>query len=374
MAQASTPGLTRAAGIQVRKARRLPLSGETFHSVGDQVAAADIVARTELPGPVSVLKISHRLGCQPTELQELMTVGEGEAVEVGQTLAESKGFFGFFKSQFKSTVAGTIDSISKVNGQVYVRGAPVPVEVGAYVDGEVVEVLPGEGVVVEATATFVQGIFGVGGETGGPLIFGVEGREESLEPGGVTAGMAGAVVVAGAHLSAATIAKAREVGVAGLVGGALHDQDLRALLGHDIGVAITGNEELGITLVVTEGFGQMPMSISTWDLLREQEGQRASLNGATQIRAGVLRPEIIIPTPGKGVAAAEAERDLLTLDPGRRIVVIRHPWFGRTGSVTKMIVQPQRVESESKVRVLEVRFDDGEVAVVPRANVERIEE
>ncbi|MCH7493879.1 hypothetical protein IIA16_04120 [bacterium] len=74
------------------------------------------------------------------------------------------------------------------------------------------------------------------------------------------------------------------------------------------------------------------------------------------------------------MAESAEERDLLTLDAGKRVVVIRHPWFGRTGTVTKMIVQPQRVESESKVRVLELRFDDGETAVVPRANVERIEE
>ncbi|MCH7493880.1 hypothetical protein IIA16_04125, partial [bacterium] len=262
----------------------------------DLLAAADIVARTELPGPVSVLKISHRLGCQPAELQDLMTVELGAEIEVGQTLAESKGFFGLFKSQFLSTVAGTIDSISKVNGQVYVRGAPLPVEVAAYVDGEVVELLAGEGVVVECIATFVQGIFGVGGETGGPLLFGVESREESMGPEAVTAQMAGAVVVAGAHLAADTITKAREIGVAGLVGGALHDQDLRAMLGYDIGVAITGNESLGITLVVTEGFGQMPMSRATWELLRAQEGRQASINGATQIRAGVLRPEIIIPS------------------------------------------------------------------------------
>jgi hypothetical protein len=32
------------------------------------------------------------------------------------------------------------------------------------------------------------------------------------------------------------------------------------------------------------------------------------------------------------------------------------------------------VESETKVRVLEVEFDNGKVAVVPRANIEMIEE
>ena len=43
----------------------------------------------------------------------------------------------------------------------------MPVEVDAYIDGMVTEILPGEGVVVEAEGAFIQGIFGVGGETCG---------------------------------------------------------------------------------------------------------------------------------------------------------------------------------------------------------------
>ena len=37
------------------------------------------------------------------------------------------------------------------------------------------------------------------------------------------------------------------------------------------------------------------MGQQTYDLLSESNGRLASINGATQIRAGVIRPEIIIP-------------------------------------------------------------------------------
>ena len=66
-------------------------------------------------------------------------------------------------------------------------------------------------------------------------------------------------------------------------------------MGYEIGVAITGDEEVGLTLIVTEGFGRMAMSMNTFKLLKSANGKNASINGATQIRAGVLRPEIIIP-------------------------------------------------------------------------------
>jgi len=370
MAQAFTPGLTRAAGLKVIKIRRLPLLGETLFKIGDKVSATDIVARTDLPGPVSVLKISHRLGCQPSELKDFMSVGEGDTISNGQVIAESKGFMGFFKSEFKSNTDGIIESISKVNGQVYVRGTPIPVEMEAYIDGKIIDVMKDEGVMVETVATMVQGIFGVGGETGGKLVFGVNSPSDVLTPSDLKEDMKDCIVIAGACLTQETIMKAKSIGIRGLVGGALHDKDLRSFLGYDIGVAITGNENIGITLVATEGFGELKMDSNTWSLLKSCEGKRASINGATQIRAGVLRPEIIIPTPEE--KSKDSDSGAGSLDIGTKIVVIRNPYFGLTGTVLELIVEPQRLESEAKVRVLKVKLENGDEAVVPRANIERL--
>ena len=79
-----------------------------------------------------------------------------------------------------------------------------------------------------------------------------------------------------------------------MTGGFDYD-DIKALLGYEVGVAITGNEELGLTLVVTEGFGEIQMAPGTFALLKKHAGRRASINGATQIRAGVIRPEVVSP-------------------------------------------------------------------------------
>jgi hypothetical protein len=43
------------------------------------------------------------------------------------------------------------------------------VEITAYIPGTVVEVVPNQGVTIEARAAFIQGIFGIGGETHGDL-------------------------------------------------------------------------------------------------------------------------------------------------------------------------------------------------------------
>ncbi|MCY4606544.1 MAG: hypothetical protein OXE49_20110, partial [Gemmatimonadetes bacterium] len=162
-------------------------------------------------------------------------------------------------------------------------------------------------------------------------------------------------------------------GAVGLIGGGLRDSDLRDLLGRDLGVAITGTEQIGLTVVATEGFGRVAMARKTFDILHACAGMDASMAGATQIRAGVLRPEIIVPTAAdkeeeEGRAGAEG------LQVGDLLRVIRMPYFGRIGRVNDLPTELRAVESGARVRVLAVEFEDGEQAVVPRANVELIEE
>jgi len=258
-----------------------------------------------------------------------------------------------------------------VSGQLILREPPIPVEVNAYVRGVVSDVLPGEGVVIETVGAFLQGIFGVGGETHGELAIVTSGPEEELTEARLEPAHRGKVVVGGARVSYATLMRAKDLGVAAVVAGGLDDRDLRQLLGKDLGVAITGSEELGFTLVLTEGFGRIPMAGRTWRLLEAHRGERASVSGATQIRAGVMRPEIIIPRENAGAAS---ETDLSTgLEIGSLLRVIREPHFGRIGRVVELPSELRALETESSARVLIVEFaDDSARAVIPRANVELI--
>src|SRR5690606_27536467 len=107
--------------------------------------------------------------------------------------------------------------------------------------------------------------------------------------------MQGAIVVGGARMTGAAVHKAIETGVAALISGGMDDEDLKEILGYDLGVAITGSERIGTTLIITEGFGEIAMAERTFDLLRSRAGAEATVNGATQIRAGVMRPEVVIP-------------------------------------------------------------------------------
>jgi hypothetical protein len=374
MATAYTPGLTVTGRTPHQVRRLLPIPGEVLVKVGDEVGAEDVVAETFMPGDITPVNIANLLSLPPADVPECMLKTEGDPIEIGEPLARTKGIFGLLKNTCTSKVAGTIETISSVTGQVMIRGEPEPVQMRAYLTGRVTEVIPNEGCVIEAEVTFIQGIFGIGGETYGRIVMACASHEQELTADLIKPVMKHCVIVGGARMTDEAIARARDIGAAAVVSGGMDDEDLRDFLGYDLGVAITGTEDVDLSIVVTEGFGEIAMAQRTFELFTSRAGADASVNGATQIRAGVMRPEILIPVTEKAKVqqplAAHAQG---RLDVGRPVRIIRDPYFGLIGSVGALPPEPQALDSGSKARVLEVKLDSGESVTIPRANVELIE-
>jgi hypothetical protein len=380
VAHAYVPGLRVTELTELRRERILPLKGDVLVELGQQVSADDIVARTELPGPVKTVNVVNLLGIEASQINEYMLKRVGDSFEQGEVIAESKPLFGlkflsFLQTRVVAEFDGTMDNISPITGQVILRHPPRQVQLTAYVDGKIVDVLPGVGAVVETSGSYIQGIFGIGGEVVGDLMMGVESPHDVLAADKIKPEHQNKIIVGGSLFTAEAFARAKEVGVRGIIVGGFHDKDLKDILGYDLGVAITGAEQLGLTLVMTEGFGKINMAKKTFDLLKKREGDRASISGATQIRAGVIRPEVIIPSLDRAIEQDRSRvQENVGMQIGDAIRCIRDPYFGQLAKVKELISDLVVVESGTKVRVLEVEFEDGTAGIVPRANIEMIED
>jgi hypothetical protein len=375
MGTAYTPGLTVSANTVILKTRRLPIKGEVLVQEGEVVQPDTVVARALLPGILQTVRVAQTLGIEPKQIHSVLKVKEGDTVEKDQIIAETKGFLGLFRGIAKSPVAGTVELISDVTGHVGVRQPPTVIDVNAYVQGRVVKILPQEGAVVETQGALIQGIFGVGGERRGTLRMLVSRPDETLTAQHIPDDVAGQILVGGAAVEADAITRAAERGAVGIVAGGIRDTDLIRYLGRDIGVAITGSEEIPLSIILTEGFGAIQMATRTFRLLKSLEGKTASINGATQIRAGVIRPEIIVPLEDPShLPESPPAREAQTLNIGSAVRIIREPYFGRLGTVVELPPELMEIESGTHARVLKAELDDGTIAVVPRANVEIIVE
>lgn len=371
MSVAYTPGLRITPYTTIRKTRRLPLKGEVLVKQGDRVEPDTPVARTFLPGIVHVLKASEILGVDSEVLPRYLSKKEGDKVARDEVIGFASSFFGLSKRELRSPINGTIESISTLTGNISIREEPQPLLLPAYIQGEVVEILPEEGAIIETKGAFLQGIFGVGGERWGPLKVVASSPQQVLEAKDIREDLRGHIIVGGG-ISREALEKAVEVGVIGVIVGSVSDILLSQLLGYDIGVAITGQEDIPLTLICMEGFGDLPLSQRTFQLLREFDSHLASINGATQIRAGVVRPEIIIPHSKEYPSLREGTSD--RLEVGTKVRVIREPFFGEIGRVSALPPKLRILETGSKARVAEVVLESGERVIVPRANLEIISE
>ncbi len=282
----------------VRKVRRIPTKGEVLVNVGEIVEPEKVLVKGTVINPeIHEVKIYAKLGVDPEQIKRYMLKEEGDEVKKDEVIAIYRAFFGRFTRACRSPIDGTIEVLTR-SGMALIRGLPIPVEAKAHIPGKIAEVIPGEGAVVETRAAIVQGVFGVGGEARGELEVVVGGPDEAMTPETIEEGHRGKILVGGSVITHEALQKAAKTGVSGVITGGVDQKDLTDFLGHEIGVGVTGGEDTSLTVIITEGFGVYPMDDERFRILKHHEGKLACIDGTTQIRQRMLRPEIIIPLGG----------------------------------------------------------------------------
>ena len=380
-----TPGLTISLSEEITRERELPVSGDVCVELGQEVAPNDCVLRAELPGEVEVLRLARQMGLEPIDLAEQVQFEIGSEIKKGDLIASVKTFFGLFTSEFHSPVSGVVEFFNEENCHLGVRLPSTPLEVNAYISGIISQKEDGKSVGITSKGAFAQGIFGVGGERQGEiLLLDVERqtqiKAETLSKLGED--LSGRILVGGSNFTLEALQFATDAGAVGVVTGSITAETLRDFLGYEIGVSITGDEDISLSLIISEGFGELALGERLYGLAKTCNGKAASINGKTQVRAGAMRPELFVPdlasfsslsTGGKSDIdqTVESLEDLI-LKVGSPIRIIRVPYFGSLGEVSELPEEREVIDSGAKVRVLRARLESGEEVTVPRANVELV--
>ncbi|MCW4013539.1 MAG: hypothetical protein NWF07_11195, partial [Candidatus Bathyarchaeota archaeon] len=191
---------------------------------------------------------------------------------------------------------GVVMDFSEKTGRMMIKGHPVPVEVYAHIPGIVKELYDNEGARLETKGYRYHGLFGVGGETHGELVIATESRDTPLTSSEIKPEHRDRILVGGSVATLDALREAVKHGVKGIIVGGVDQKDLTYFLGYEMGVGVTGGEDIGLTLILTEGFGVNPMDDDLFGFFMEHAGELACVDGTTHIRSRSQRPEIIIPS------------------------------------------------------------------------------
>jgi len=282
--------------VTITKERRIPTAGEVLVKQGQQVDPDTLIAACTVPSQnIHELRIYRSLKVNPDDVKNHIVKHEGETVEKDEVVAIARSFFGRQTRMARSPIDGVIMAFSSSTGRMMIRGHPVPVEVFSHISGKVIDIYPDEGAVVETQGYRFNGVFGVGGETHGILEVAVDSGDIPLTSTEIKPEHSGKVLLGGSVVTLDALREAVKQGVKGIIVGGVDQKDLTYFLGYEIGHGVTGGEDVGLTLILLEGFGVNPIPDTVFDSFKKISGNLACIDGTTHIRSRTLRPEIIIP-------------------------------------------------------------------------------
>jgi hypothetical protein len=286
-----------------------------------------------------------------------MRKGTGDSVQKGEIVAAPSGLLGRLRN-CRSPVDGQIVAVR--NGMILIEAAPETFELRAHLKGQVSNIMPEVGVVISAAGALIQGIWGCGGEAEGVLKVLIDNPDKPLRARAIDVSSHGTLIV-GSHISDGEVFKqAIEAKVRGLIAGSA-DASLCPQL-----------EELPFPVLLTEGFGDVPMSSVVFSMLHNNMGREAMISTQTQPRWDVKRPEIIIPLRADG-AMPGASLEPQALQEGTRIRGTRAPYLGAIGTVIQLPALSQPIESGARLPVAEIELENRDRVLIPLANLEIIQ-
>ena len=338
---------------QIVRRRLLPAPGEVLVEVGDRVEPGDIVAHAPQRGRLQVINLAMGLGKGAQVASRALCVAKGQDVKRDAPLASMRRL-GLLKRQVKAPFSGIVQGIN--NEYLFLRQHPRMLPMFAYIPGEVVEIYPHHGVAISVAGSVVRGAWGHGEERHGMIVTMVDGPGDMLTWEQVGLRYRGAILVGGMLNDYRVLFRASQFRLNGLVLGSMHP-NLRPLC-----------EQLSLPVIITEGWGNVPMAALIFDLLRSYHGRLAVVSGIASDGSG---PEVIVPLPTRPedvkVASAAASQAVAL---GRQVRLTRPPYLGIIAKVVAIPPGPQKTAIGTWAEGAEVQLPTGRKVFVPYVNME----
>lgn len=335
----------------IRRERLLPegTDGEVTVTQGTRVSLRDVVARGSAPAPYMLVDAARFFNLKdPNKLDELLQVGVGNRVNMGETLAAKRG------KRLVSPISGEIAAIGQ--GRIVLQEYAPQIELEAGANGTVVGVRRGRGVVIEAYGAVLQGVWGNGRRVIGTIRLEPSDGVENIYRDMVDTQFRGAVLVTRRPLQRSTFHVLDEHGFSGVIAPGM-EPDL-------IGIAVNASA----AVLLTEGFGAQRMSSVTAQFLDMLEGRQATVDAVLPGSMETRRPEALINVPLEPGERPPPPSLNSPLRVGREVRLSR---YGATiGLVIGLPKEPVSLDNGLRVPCAQVELVTGEKIFVPLANIE----
>jgi len=227
--------------------------------------------------------ISAKICVNPDKVKTYLKKQLGDFVYKGEVIASRFDSNGYYFAYSPAT--GNIIDFDYKNGTAVIKYERKGFKIISHFSGKVIHTEKNKIINCEVKGQCIPALIGFGGENGGNLLY-QKSPDFSKELGRKI------IVTSYADLDA--LRNYKKAGIAGLVVASLDEKTLSQFTETELNIAFSGNESIPFPILITNSFGKADFPADLTDLFEQSKGKWAYLHALTQIRAGVIRPFLII--------------------------------------------------------------------------------
>jgi hypothetical protein len=331
--------------------RTLPVAGKVNAHVNQRVNPTDVIAEASYAREHVLFDVARTFGVTASAADKMIKVNTGDRVMQGALVADSGGLI---SRSIKAPRAGRVMIVG--SGQVLMEVGDTRIELRAGLPGVVTQVLPERGVVIRTAGALIQGVWGNGRIDNGLMVNLLQKPDEVLSADRLDVSLRGSVILGGHVRDLETLRAAAELPVRGLI--------LSSLLSP----LMVSAYQMRYPILVTDGFGAMPMNSAAFRLLTTNDKREVTVNAEHFDRYSGNRPEVIIPLPVSTEPAEPNSFEMFAV--GQTVRLRRPPYAGMIGALSGLPAGLSLLPSGLRAPSADVKLENGETLLVPLVNLE----
>lgn len=328
--------------VCTRIIRKLKGKGTIEVVVGQEVTPSDIIGTALVSSGFHILKLAQLLQIHPNEVEKYMKRKLAQRIYKGELLASKKNWLGVANNIISPT-DGVLDSLDSKTGELrlsFVEKKQI-LPAGVYGIIDAIDNARGQ-ILIKTQVSMLYGLFGLGTVRDGILNI-ISKRDELVGKNFISHKQDGQILVGGSLIFRDTIISAISSGVAGIITGGMNAKEYIGITGGRLIFPRKAENEVGISIIVCEGFGSIPIGEDIYEFLRQYNNRFVSIDGNSGIinlpsfesNSIIKLRKIALPPIVAKTLIINPKRDqqMVELKIGAQVRIIGNSYAGEQGKI-----------------------------------------
>lgn len=328
----------------VRIHRKLAGKGNLRVLPNQQVSPTDVLGSAQISPGFRIINLAKILSVSASKVQKYLKKTLGQRIYKGELLAFKEAGVFSPKAVVIAPTDGVLDFFNPKTGEIKMAFLPRKEDLTSGVYGIVEEVDNQKGqVIIRVQATLIHGMFGSGRNRDG-ILHVIGKRDELIGPQFIPSKYGGQILVGGNLVLKEAISTCISAGIGGFITGGINAKDYKAMAGSRLTFPKKLDNDIGISIVICEGFGSAPIGEDIFEVLKKFHSKFVLINGNKGI---IILPsfessslnlvkKVSLPPEHDVEAYYQSRQQLIEVKKGLMVRIIGNTFTGEQGKVISL--------------------------------------